>query len=241
MHIIRDFPILLSMKILVVEDDKDTAELVRNGLVSGNNTVEVANDGANGSFLGRSYEYDAIVLDYSLPKKDGLMVCKEVRDSGRSTPIIFLSVNDDQETKMAAFERGADDYLTKPFFMNELNARIKALNRRPILIGSTTLSVADLTLDTEKHIVKRGSKPIHMTNKEFSLLEYLMKNIGVILSRALLMEHVWTADSNMFSNTVEAHIRNLRKKINAGNKPNLIANIPGRGYAIDTPENLRKI
>src|SRR5579872_7060344 len=118
------------MKILVVEDDRDTAEMVRNGLVSGNNTVELASDGSNGSFLGRSYDYDAIVLDYSLPKKDGLSVCREVRAAGRSTPIIFLSVNDDQETKIAAFDLGADDYVTKPFSIQELNARLQAVSRR---------------------------------------------------------------------------------------------------------------
>jgi len=227
------------MKILVVEDDRDTAEMVRNGLVSGNNTVELASDGSNGSFLGRSYDYDAIVLDYSLPKKDGLSVCREVRAAGRSTPIIFLSVNDDQETKIAAFDLGADDYVTKPFSIQELNARLQAVSRRPTLTHQTHLVVGDLQLDTEKHHVVRGSKPVHLTHKEFALLEYLMRNIGVILSRAILMEHVWTADSNLFSNTIEAHIRNLRKKINAGGKANLIGNIPGRGYVIDTPENLK--
>jgi DNA-binding response OmpR family regulator len=172
------------MKILVVEDDRDTAEMVRNGLVSGDNTVEVASDGNSGSFLGRSYEYDAIVLDYSLPKKNGLMVCKEVRASGKSTPIIFLSVSDDQQTKIAAFKEGADDYMTKPFFMNELEERLKAVARRPVLCGNTLLSVDDLTLDAERHLVTRSGRSIHMTHKEFSLLEYLMKNIGIILSRS---------------------------------------------------------
>lgn len=229
------------MKVLVVEDDRETAEMVRNSLLSGDNTVEVAGDGMNGSFLGRSYDYDAIVLDYSLPKKDGLSVCREVRAAGRSTPIIFLSVNDDQETKIAAFEQGADDYVTKPFSVNELNARLRAVSRRPSLSSNSVLRVSDLTLDPGKHHAMRGTKPLHMTHKEFSLLEYFMRNVGVVLSRALLMEHVWTADSNMFSNTVEAHIRNLRKKVNAGGKPNLIVNIPGRGYMIDAPENLKNM
>ena len=229
------------MKILVVEDDKDTAQMVKNGLSSQNHTVEVAVDGANGSFLGRSYDYDAIILDNSLPLKNGLTVCKEIRAAGKSTPIIFVTVNDDQETKLKAFEQGADDYMTKPFSLDELNARLRAIARRPAIVSNDTLTVFDVALDTDKHIVFRGGKPVHVTQKEFTLLEYFMKNVGVILSRAMLLEHVWTADSNMFSNTVEAHIRNLRKKINAGNKANLIINIPGRGYVIDTPDNLKKL
>lgn len=229
------------MKILVVEDDRETAEMLRNALSSKKHAVEIAPDGANGSFLGRSYNYDAILLDYSLPKKDGLMVCKEVRASGKSTPIIFLSVNDDQETKVSALENGADDYVTKPFSLNELQARIQAVSRRPSISKSPILEVHDLTLDTEKRLIKRAGKIIHVTNKEFNLLEYFMKHIGVVLSRALLIEHAWSTDSNVFSNAVEAHIRNLRRKININDNPNLIINIPGRGYLIDSPQNLAKI
>jgi DNA-binding response OmpR family regulator len=162
-----------------------------------------------------------------------------VRESGKTTPILFLTVDGGIETKMAAFEKGADDYLSKPFSLQELSARLKAVGRRPTVIKQTILHVHDLVLDTEKHLVKRGDRNIHPTRKEFCLLEYFMLNIGTVVSRAELMEHVWTADSNPFSNTVEAHIRNLRKKINAGRQLNLIANIPGRGYVIDTPENLK--
>ena len=229
------------MKVLIVEDDRDTAQFVKNGLTSCDHTVEIATDGADGSFMGRSFEYDAIVLDYSLPKKTGLVVCKEVRASGRSTPILFLSVADDSETKLAAFESGADDYLTKPFILKELYARLKAITRRPSQIRKPILHVSDLSLDIEKHSVTRGKEIIRMTRKEFNMLEYLMSNVGIVLSRALLMEHVWTAESNPFSNTIEAHIRNLRKKLNAGGKPNLIANVPGRGYVINTPESLKKL
>ncbi|MBU6232018.1 response regulator transcription factor [Patescibacteria group bacterium] len=227
------------MKILIVEDDRDTALLLQNSLNSGNNTVELASDGAEGSYLGRNYEYDAIVLDYSLPKKDGIVVCKEVRGSGRSTPIIFLSADSDQDTKLAAFSQGADDYITKPFSLRELDARLHALARRPALNERKLLRVDDLELDLERSLVSRGGAHIHLTKKEFGLLEFFMKNIGILLSRALIMEHVWTADSSLFSNTVEAHIRNLRRKINAGKKPDLIINIPGRGYIMDAPNNLK--
>jgi DNA-binding response OmpR family regulator len=229
------------MKILVVEDDRETAESVRSGLAAGNNLVEVASDGVDGSYLGRCFDYDAIVLDYSLPKKDGITVCKEIRASGKKTPIIFVSNTYDTDTKITALKNGADDYITKPFSLQELEARLQALLRRPSIAEKKAYQVHDLSLDAEKQVVTRGAKVIHLTRKEYILLEYFMAHIGVILSRATLMEHVWTAESNLFSNTVEAHIRNLRKKLNSGNKANLIVNIPGRGYVIDTPENLKKL
>jgi DNA-binding response OmpR family regulator len=229
------------MKILVVEDDRAVADMVRNGLMTDTHTIEIARDGAEGSFLARSYEYDAIVLDYSLPKKDGLVVCQEVRRAGRAAPILFLSATDDVSIKVAALESGADDYVTKPFSIEELRARIRALSRRPTQVKKPLLEVADLVLDSVRQTARRGRKQIHLTRKEFNLLEYMMQNAGIILSRAMLMEHVWTADSDPLSNTVEAHIRNLRKKVNSRGKPDLIANVPGRGYIIDEPENLRKL
>ena len=229
------------MKILIIEDDRSTAEMIRNGLASEDHVVEIAEDGASGAIMGRSFDYDAIILDYSLPKKNGLTVCHEIRSSGKSTPIIFVSINDDPEIKIGAFENGADDYVIKPFVFRELQARLHAISRRPNLTKKQLLKIGDLVLDIDKHTLTRAGKRIHTTRKEFSLLEYFMKNAGTILSRALLMEHVWTADSNPFSNTVEAHIGNLRRKLNAGKKPNLIINVPGRGYVMDTPQNLKKI
>jgi len=228
------------MKVLIVEDDKETAELVRNSLAARSNTVEVAGDGVNGSFMARSFDYDAIILDNSLPRKDGLTVCKEVRAAGKTTPILFISVNGETDTKISALDRGADDYMTKPLALDELYARLKAVTRRPSTVKPAVLKIDDLELDSERHVIRRQGREILTTRKEFSLLEYMMANIGVVLSRALIMEHVWTAESNPFSNTVEAHVRNIRLKINAGGKPDLIANIPGRGYVMDTPENLAK-
>lgn len=237
----RFFGYIPAMKLLIVEDDGKIAELLKNGLNSRDHTVEVANDGADGSFMGRSFEYDAIVLDYSLPKKNGLTVCDEVRTAGRTTPIVFLSSNDDTDLKVKALDHGADDYMTKPFSLNELYARLLALSRRPTAIRDPLLTVGDLALDTNRHIVTRAGRRIRLTRKEFNLLEFLMKNTGLVLSRALLLERVWTSDSNPFSNTVEAHIRNIRKKINAGSRANMIGNIPGRGYVLDTPANLAKL
>ncbi len=229
------------MKILVVEDNADIAESLRSALFSNDHTVEVANDGAEGSFLARSYDYDAIILDYSMPKKNGLEVCREVRAAGKMSPILFLSVNDDTDLKVSALEAGADDYLTKPFALKELLARVKAIARRPVALKQTLLTIDDLCLDPDRHLVKRGERDVHLTRKEFSLLEYFMRHQGIILSRAMIMEHVWTADNDPFSNTVEAHVRNLRMKINIGRRPDLIGNIPGRGYTIDTAENVKRL
>lgn len=229
------------MKILIVEDDVQLANTIKIGLESDNIIVELVNDGNDGSFLARSFDYDAIILDNSLPKKDGLTICKEVRAVGRLTPVLFLTADSSLENKIRAFEYGADDYMPKPFSITELRARIKAITRRSNVIRQSILKVDDLELDAEKQVVIRDKKRIRITRKEFCLLEYFMRNIGVVISRALIMEHVWTADSNPFSNTVEAHIRNLRKKININSRPNLIVNIPGRGYIIDSPENLERL
>jgi len=226
------------MKILIIEDDRQVAEAIKLGLSAKSHVVDIATDGVDGSFLGRSYSYDAIVLDYSLPKKDGLSVCREIRAAGRSTPILFLSVIGDVQTKIAAFEQGADDYITKPFSFSELSARLSAVARRPIELKLTLLAVDNLTLHIEKQTVERAGEPIHLTRKEFNLLKYLMIHSGVIMSRSLIMEYVWTAESDPFSNTVEAHIRNIRKKLTIKRRPDLILNLPGRGYVIDTPANL---
>lgn len=228
------------MKVLVVDDDKNMAETVKESLLAYSHTVDISNDGSDASFLARSYDYDVIVLDYNLPKKDGLQVCKDIRLAGKTTPILFLSTTDEVDTKVAAFKAGADDYMTKPFSLEELRARLEVLSRRTPQMKNSVLKVADLTVDQGAHSVTRGDKQIHLTRKEFHMLEYLMKHVGTVVSRSQIMEQVWTSDGNPFSNTVEAHIRNLRRKINIAGMPNIILNIPGRGYIIDTPENLEK-
>lgn len=229
------------MKVLVVEDDRNMAQTVKESLTAYSHTIDISPDGADGSFLGRSYVYDAIVLDYSLPKKDGLVVCEEIRRAGKETPIIFMSIASDTETKIAAFKKGADDYITKPFSLDELRARLDAITRRPPTMRKHDLTIGDLTLDQDTNAVRRKSKIIRLTRKEFHMLQYFMQNAGTVLSRAQIMEHIWTADSNPFSNTVEAHIRNLRKKLNQNSAPNLIINVPGRGYLIDTAEKIAKL
>lgn len=228
------------MKILVIEDDEAVANMVKIGLMADSCVVELAANGADGSFLARSYDYDAIILDYSLPKKDGIIVCREIRSAGKNTPIIFLSINDDTSLKVSALNFGADDYLTKPFSMDELRARIKALARRAPVISESRIVIDDLVLDVNKQSLYRNEKLILLTRKEYALMEYLMKNAGVVVSRAMILDHVWSAESDPFSNTVEAHVRNIRKKLLVEGKHDPILNIPGRGYVVDTYENLRK-
>ncbi len=223
------------MKILFVEDDKYIAQMVQKGLGAFGYTVETAEDGQEGGFLARSYDYDLVILDNSLPKKSGLTICKEIRASGRSTPIIFLSINTDTDTKVAALEAGADDYMTKPFSMSELHARIKAMLRRPKeLRKDNNIKVGKLVLDTNKQTTTLDNKDVPLTRKEFGVLEDLVRNVDTIMSRSSIMEHVWTADSDPFSNTVEAHIRNIRKKLNSVNEKEIIINMPGRGYIINS-------
>jgi len=221
------------MKILIVEDDSEIREFLRDGFEAESSTVDCADNGADGSYLARTNEYDIIILDYSLPKKNGGTVCSEIRAAGKMTPIIFLSVIGEIHHKIDSLEKGADDYITKPFSFEELRARVRAVMRRPRKIESNTICVGDLVLDGEKQTVLRGHTGIYLTRKEFNLLHFLMKNPGMVLSRSLIMEHVWNAESDPFSNTVESHILNLRKKINIGRKRDLIRNIPGRGYTID--------
>lgn len=222
------------MKVLIVEDDPNLAQVVKKSLIAKDYTVDIATDGSEGSFLGKMYDYDVIMLDYSMPKKDGLTVCKEIRNAGKTTPIIFLSVIDDLEVKVAALDNGADDYLVKPFDLEELHARLQALHRRPNLKNpETIIKAGDIVMDLSKHVVMRGEKEIHLTRKEFGVLEYLIRNKGTAVSRILIMEHVWTADSDILSNTIETHIRNIRRKLGIHGKPDPINNIIGRGYMIN--------
>jgi two-component system, OmpR family, response regulator len=219
------------MKILFVDDDAGLREAVRENLEAEAYTVDIAPDGKKGSYMARTNHYDLVILDYSMPEKNGAVVVREIRGAGLATPILFLSVIDDLDKKLSAFESGADDYLEKPFAQAELSARIRAILRRPPTVKEDVISACGITLDLTKQTVTKDGAPLYLTRKEYSLLEYLMKNKGQILSRSMIMEHVWNADSDPFSNTVEAHITNLRKKIHHDGKE-ILRNMPGRGYFI---------
>lgn len=221
------------MKMLIIEDDPDISEFIKIGFEADGYAVDTAFDGERGSYMARTSIYNVIILDYSLPTKNGLEVCDEIRGIGSSVPILFLSVIGDTKKKIEAFSKGADDYITKPFHFEELKARVKALLRRPKKIENSIIKIGEMTLDTEKRIAYRDNIPIYITRKEYSLLEYLMRNPDIAVSRSMIMEHVWNAESDPFSNTVEAHILNLRKKLNSPDKKDIIRNVPGRGYIID--------
>jgi len=220
------------MKILLIEDDNDISGFIRNSLEEDGLIVDIAKDGYSGSFMARTNHYDVIIIDHSLPIKDGITICEEIRSSQIETPIIFLTVHTDIRKKVSALEKGADDYMTKPFALEELKARLFALKRRPHKIESTVLSADDLILDTYKRTVRRGNKQIYLTRKTYDLLEHLMRNKGIVLSRGNIMEYVWNSESDPFSNTIESHISSLRRKINVDGKKDILKNLPGRGYII---------
>lgn len=222
------------MRILLIEDEQSIIKLLKSGLETESFVVVVAEDGQEGSFLARTGEYDLIILDNILPKKCGVEVLQEIRSEGKTMPVIILSVKSDTTTKIALLNAGADDYLIKPFSFEELMARIRALLRRPRQMEGEVYHADDLTLDTKRQIVTIAKKPIYLTRKEFTLLEYLMKNLGTVLSRGMIMEHVWNIDVDPFSNTIEAHILSLRRKLDVPGKKKLIQTVPGRGYKIDS-------
>lgn len=221
------------MKLLIIDDDLEIANFLKNSLKSESYEVDVANNGEKGSFMARTNDYDLVILDNALPEKSGREVCRDIRKDGIEVPILMLSVQDDSEIKAELLNIGADDYLAKPFSFKELLARVKALLRRPREIKQDVYVIDDLEIDTKKKTVVRGGKEIYLTLKEYMLLEFLIKNKGSVVSRGMILEHVWDMNADMFSNTIEAHISNLRKKIDIVDKMSLIHTIPGRGYKID--------
>lgn len=220
------------MHILIVEDEREINDFLRVSLEAECFAVDTAFDGDRGSYLGRTNEYDLIILDNVLPIKEGREACKEIRESGKTTPIIMLSVKSETVTKVDLLNAGADDYMTKPFSLEELLARMRALLRRPKQIESEVLSLEDLIVDTKRHMVKRGGREVYLTRKEFVLLTYLLKNAGAAMSRGMIMEHVWDMNIDPFSNTLESHILSLRKKIDIKSKKKLIRTVPGIGYKV---------
>lgn len=222
------------MKLLIVEDEVSIINFLKPSLESEFFNIDTANDGEEGLAMALNNSYDLIILDIMLPKMNGDEICQAIRAVKNDVPIIMLSAIDEAKKKVALFNCGADDYVTKPFSFEELLARIKALLRRPKKIQSDILQIDDLYLDRNAKTVLKGNKQINLTRKEFLLLEYLMENQGIVLSRGMIMEKVWDMNADPFSNTIESHIVSLRKKINPSRhkKSDLIQTISGRGYVI---------
>ncbi|HEY1042133.1 MAG TPA: response regulator transcription factor [Candidatus Paceibacterota bacterium] len=218
------------MKILVVEDEERISRFLKESLEAEFFAVDVAEDGEQGSYFARTNDYDLVVLDNMLPKKDGLQVCKEIRASGKTMPILVVSVKTGTFDKVDLLDAGADDYLAKPFVLEELLARVRALMRRPTVIESDVLRVEDIELNAKTGTVRRGDRNISLTRKEFMLLQYLMRNEGTVLSRGMILEHVWDMSVDIFSNTIESHILSLRKKLGDTKDDRIIQTISGRGY-----------
>lgn len=221
------------MKILVIEDEQDIRDFLKVSLDAEMFSVDVAADGETGAHLARTNDYDLVILDNVLPKKSGAEVCKELRDNGKTMPIIMLSVQSEPLQKIDLLNMGADDYVTKPFTFGELLARIRAVLRRPKELEGETLEMADLSIDVARHKVFRGEEEIYLTRKEFEILEYLMRHRGNVVSRGVLIEHIWDMHVDPFSNTIETHILNLRRKIDKPTRQKLIQTVPGRGYKVD--------
>lgn len=221
------------MKILTIEDEQEINTFLKSNLENNGFTVDIAETAEGGLFLADTNEHDLILLDLNLPDKNGIEVCKCLRLSGNKVPVLILSVNDTTNDKVSLLNAGADDYLTKPFSITELIARINAITRRPRTISSEILSYEDLSLDCNKQIIKKDNKTIYLTRKEFILLKYLLKNKGRIISRGEILEHVWDKEADIFSNTIETHILNLRRKISKNKKKTFIKTYSGRGYAIE--------
>lgn len=220
------------MRILLVEDDAQVRTFLEGSLMSEHFSVDATGDGEKGSYLARTNQYDLIVLDNILPSKSGAMICRELRGLGSTTPILMLTVQGDVSRKVELFNLGADDYMTKPFILDEFMARVRALLRRPKPTLDEVVIVADLRLNSQTYQVYRGSKTVYLTRKEFELLEYMMRNKNKVLSRGMIMEHVWDIHADPFSNTIETHILNVRKKIEMKGKKKLIHTFPGRGYMV---------
>ncbi|HKI60627.1 MAG TPA: response regulator transcription factor, partial [Mariprofundaceae bacterium] len=204
------------MKILVVEDEERVAQFIQKGLKEEGHAVDVSYDGEDGGFLAEVNDYDLIILDLMLPKKNGLQTCKEIRDHGVNTPVLMLTARDSVEDKVRGLDAGADDYLAKPFAFEELLARVRALLRRQSESKTPTLKIADLELDPMSRQVTRSGKPIRLTTKEYALLEYLLRNPKKVLSRTLIGEHVWDMNFDPESNVIDVYVSHLRTKVDKG-------------------------
>jgi heavy metal response regulator len=220
------------MRILVVEDEKKVASFIKKGLEEEGYAVDLARDGESGLELALVQVHDLIVLDVHLPKKNGLRLLQELRAEKVNTPVLLLTVRAAIEDKVLGLDAGADDYLTKPFAFQELLARVRALLRRRAETEAVILRVADLTLDPARRLVSRGGEKIDLTPREFTLLDYLLRNSSRVLTRTMIAERVWGYDFDPMTNVIDVYVNYLRKKVDADREPKLIHTVRGVGYVL---------
>jgi two-component system OmpR family response regulator len=223
------------MRILLVEDDKELQRLLRKAMADAGYVVDSAFDGEEGHFLGDTEPYDAVVLDLGLPKLDGVAVLEKWRKSGRMMPVLILTARDSWSDKVAGFDAGADDYLAKPFYTEELLARLRALLRRAAGLAAADIEIGPLRIDTRASRVTLSGNPVKLTSQEYRLLAYLAHHRGKVVSRTELVEHLYDQDFDRDSNTIEVFVGRLRKKLDA----NLIQTVRGLGYSLDAPADAK--
>ncbi len=219
-------------RVLVVEDDDAIAQVLQRSLRMEGYEVRIAGDGVAALDEAHAFLPDLLILDLGLPRLDGVDVAKTLRESGDDVPILVLTARDGVEARVEGLDAGADDYLVKPFERQELLARLRALLRRRPPRGQATLAIGDLKLNPDTHEVSRGGRPVDLTQREFELLEYLMRNERIVVSRQRLLDEVWGYDPFSMTNTIEVFVSNLRRKLEAGGEPRLLHTIRGAGYVL---------
>jgi DNA-binding response OmpR family regulator len=225
------------MRVLLVEDDTRIAHFVAKGLREQSYAVDVAVTGEDVLYQVAINTYDLVILDVMIPAPDGFAVCKEMRRTGHRMPVLMLTARDAVEDRVEGLDRGADDYLTKPFEFRELLARLRALLRRPTAVQPTTLSVADLVVDTAGQAVSRSGTFISLTAKEYALVEFLARNAGRVVGRAEIAEHVWDEEFDPFSNLIEVYVNRVRRKIDTKGAKPLLHTRRGAGYVLSSDAN----
>ena len=220
------------MRILLAEDERDLNRIITQKLKSDGYSVDSCFNGREALDFLDCAEYDAVILDIMMPYVDGFGVLKHIRSKGKHTPVLFLTAKDSVDDRVKGLDCGANDYLIKPFYFEELSARIRAMTRKNFGMTDNILSVADLVLDTGAHTVKRGEKEISLSSKEYNLLECLMRNKGIVLSREKIENHIWNFEYEGGTNIIDVYISYLRKKIDDGNNNKLIHTVRGSGYVI---------
>ncbi len=220
------------MRILVVEDEKKVAAFIKRGLEEEGYQVDIASDGAEGIAMAGEGQYELLIMDVMLPRKDGLAVVRELRQADRRTPVLMLTARDTTDDIVAGLDAGSDDYLTKPFAFAELSARVRALTRRSVMERGAELCFADLRMDPVSHQVWRGEREIDLTAKEYGLLELLMRNPNTVLSRTVIAEQVWEHTFDTFTNIIDVYVNYLRKKVDKDQACKLIHTVRGQGYVL---------